>query len=451
MPDSNQNKKGLRISKLAELAGVSPPTIKHYLHEGLLPKPIKTGKTMSYYDPSCVERIKLIKKLQREKFLPLEMIRRIIDSGEVEGEEHEIGVILAKSDKLDPDSDPVTRDQVEERTGLSIKKINELEKKGLIFPTSGPGGKTYDSLDQKIIAIAKRREELGLPSEYSLETMILYRDAIKKAVLEDTRRFTAEILGKVPTDQALSLMREADDDLDRFVVMIRQKMMSAVGRDAIREMNGLKKSMLSMGFLPLRGSFPPDSYPKNVFNKILYHFCEGSFETVLTLLENIEDKRGLYFPAHVLAFLLTGKFEKALELTDKTKSDPGKDRLSAAAAALACLSVAVRTSGFSGPMYLVKQAQGYLERAEEIAGRPGTVDLLFRYVCGSIYALLPEVYGMREKGLVILAELETDLIKGAAVKGRLPAWFVAALEIEIYPEAIKKIRGLLAAQADNEE
>jgi DNA-binding transcriptional MerR regulator len=69
----------LRIGELARRTGVSRGTIQHYLREGLLPVPVKTGRTMAYYDPSCVDRILLIKDLQR-RYLPLGVIRQLVET-----------------------------------------------------------------------------------------------------------------------------------------------------------------------------------------------------------------------------------------------------------------------------------------------------------------------------------------------------------------------------------
>ena len=46
----------LRMRELAEAAGVSAGTIKHYLREGLLPEPVKTSRNMAYYPREFVER-----------------------------------------------------------------------------------------------------------------------------------------------------------------------------------------------------------------------------------------------------------------------------------------------------------------------------------------------------------------------------------------------------------
>ena len=67
------------MGELAEASGVSAGTIKHYLREGLLPEPVKTSRNMAYYPPEFVERIRLIKQLQEERFMPLKAIKHVLD------------------------------------------------------------------------------------------------------------------------------------------------------------------------------------------------------------------------------------------------------------------------------------------------------------------------------------------------------------------------------------
>ena len=69
----------LRMRELASASGVSAGTIKHYLREGLLPEPVKTSRNMAYYPPEFVERIRLIKQLQEERFMPLRVIKSMLD------------------------------------------------------------------------------------------------------------------------------------------------------------------------------------------------------------------------------------------------------------------------------------------------------------------------------------------------------------------------------------
>jgi DNA-binding transcriptional MerR regulator len=72
----------LRISELAERSGVSVATIKHYLREGLLGDDddvLRTSRNMAYYPVQFVERVRLIKRLQEERFMPLRVIREVLD------------------------------------------------------------------------------------------------------------------------------------------------------------------------------------------------------------------------------------------------------------------------------------------------------------------------------------------------------------------------------------
>ena len=72
----------LKMSELADASGVSAGTIKHYLREGLLGQGedvVRTSRNMAYYPPDFVERIRLIKQLQEERFMPLKAIRRVLE------------------------------------------------------------------------------------------------------------------------------------------------------------------------------------------------------------------------------------------------------------------------------------------------------------------------------------------------------------------------------------
>ena len=69
------------MSELAERSGVSAGTIKHYLREGLLGSEddvLRTSRNMAYYPEEFVERIRLIKRLQEERFMPLRVIREVV-------------------------------------------------------------------------------------------------------------------------------------------------------------------------------------------------------------------------------------------------------------------------------------------------------------------------------------------------------------------------------------
>jgi AcrR family transcriptional regulator len=68
--------KGLmKISELVRASGVPASTIRYYIWEGLLPRPIKTGKTRAYYTRAHLVGLAQIRKKQIENLKPLVVIK----------------------------------------------------------------------------------------------------------------------------------------------------------------------------------------------------------------------------------------------------------------------------------------------------------------------------------------------------------------------------------------
>jgi DNA-binding transcriptional MerR regulator len=122
----------LKISELAERAEVPVATVRHYLREGLLPEPVKTSRNMAYYPPEFVERIRTIKRLQEERFMPLRVIK---------------DTLLAERT---PEAELLERFKVPAR---ALKRLAEV---GVLSPDSDG----YSQADVRIVeAIARFRAE----------------------------------------------------------------------------------------------------------------------------------------------------------------------------------------------------------------------------------------------------------------------------------------------------
>ena len=65
------------LGELAGAAGVTPRTVRYYVQQGLIPSPGTRGPG-TRYDRSHLDRLQLIKRLQREH-LPLSEIRRRLE------------------------------------------------------------------------------------------------------------------------------------------------------------------------------------------------------------------------------------------------------------------------------------------------------------------------------------------------------------------------------------
>src|SRR5687768_1389900 len=124
----------LRMGELAEAAGVSAGTIKHYLREGLLPEPVKTSRNMAWYPREFVERVQLIKQLQEERFLPLKVIREVLaqDAGGAD----RLRALIDLEDRVleralsGQDSRGLSAREVRKRYGLPGEALERLEQLG---------------------------------------------------------------------------------------------------------------------------------------------------------------------------------------------------------------------------------------------------------------------------------------------------------------------------------
>ena len=60
-----QDGRGLRVSELAEAAGVAPDTVRYYERAGLLPAPARTASGYRAYDARALDRLRFIQGAQR--------------------------------------------------------------------------------------------------------------------------------------------------------------------------------------------------------------------------------------------------------------------------------------------------------------------------------------------------------------------------------------------------
>lgn len=78
-PTPGDSREWMRVRDLAEKAGVSRTTIHYYYREGLLPPPLKTGRTMALYTDVHLECLRFIRRLREERGLPIAAVRRELE------------------------------------------------------------------------------------------------------------------------------------------------------------------------------------------------------------------------------------------------------------------------------------------------------------------------------------------------------------------------------------
>jgi DNA-binding transcriptional MerR regulator len=134
---STRSPAGLKMNALASATGVPKSTILYYLSQGLLPEPHKTSRNMAYYDPACVERIKLIQQMQERQRLTLSEIKRCLDDTERGAE---LGVYLELNEEVFGSLEPrrlLDAQAFCRETGLNAGQLEDLLQAQLLLPLEG--------------------------------------------------------------------------------------------------------------------------------------------------------------------------------------------------------------------------------------------------------------------------------------------------------------------------
>jgi DNA-binding transcriptional MerR regulator len=208
----------LRMGELAEAAGVSAGTIKHYLREGLLPQPVKTSRNMAWYPRDFVERVQLIKQLQEERFLPLKVIKEVLL------EERVLERALTVQDKRG-----LSEREVLKRYSLPAEALDRLVKLGVLTPQEHGGSRRYGPDDVQIIEAVGRMRASGYSEAlgFTVRDTMIYKRHLEQLVREEVDVMMKRVAGEMDTEEAADLMERAVEPLRDLVAALRAKLLVA--------------------------------------------------------------------------------------------------------------------------------------------------------------------------------------------------------------------------------
>jgi DNA-binding transcriptional MerR regulator len=217
----------LKMSELAERSGVSAATIKHYLREGLLgtdEEVVRTSRNMAYYPLDFVERVRLIKRLQEERYMPLRVIRELIGSDpdraarmiELEDRILEQAIEARETGR-------VSRARIRETYEVPQIVLDRLEELGVLTPTA----RGYDADDVAIIEAISRFRAGGYEQAigFTVYDTLRYREALEPLVEEEVRVLLDRLAGKVDTDRAVAIISSGAEPLRELVGAMHSKLL----------------------------------------------------------------------------------------------------------------------------------------------------------------------------------------------------------------------------------
>jgi DNA-binding transcriptional MerR regulator len=221
---------GLKMSELASASGVSAGTIKHYLREGLLgtrEAVVRTSRNMAWYPPEFVERVRLIKRLQEERFMPLAVIREMLAEDPerlralVEVEDR----ILEAASAAAASRTRMSRDAVLARYDLPAVVLDRLEEIGVLTPAADG----YDADDVAIIEAVVRFRAGGYDEAigFTVYDTLRYREALAPLVQEEVRTLLDRLAGEVEVEQAVAIISSGREPLRELIGAMHSKLLLA--------------------------------------------------------------------------------------------------------------------------------------------------------------------------------------------------------------------------------
>lgn len=196
----------LKISELAERADVPVATVRHYLREGLLPEPVKTSRNMAYYPPEFADRIRLIKQLQEQRFMPLRVIRAALESAG--GDVERLRALAQAGDSLvdlalAPLGERVPKGELLARYAIPERALERLAEVGVLSPDEAG----FSQADARIVAAIAQFRDAG----WNETTGFGARDVARlkqglDAVVTDELELLLERFAALDPDRAAALL-----------------------------------------------------------------------------------------------------------------------------------------------------------------------------------------------------------------------------------------------------
>jgi DNA-binding transcriptional MerR regulator len=228
-PTTPQTAGLLKMRDLAERSGVSAGTIKHYLREGVLGDDtgiVRTSRNMAWYPPDFVERIQLVKRLQEERFMPLRVIKSVMDRGPeqaaalVEVEDR----IVERALEAQP-GERLSRTQVRERYGVPQNVLDRLAEIAVLTPDR----RGYDRNDVLIIEAISRFRASGYDEAlgFTVFDTLRYREALQPLVEVEVRTLLDRLAGEVPVERAAGIIASGAEPLRDLIGAMHAKLLLA--------------------------------------------------------------------------------------------------------------------------------------------------------------------------------------------------------------------------------
>jgi DNA-binding transcriptional MerR regulator len=186
----------LKMKELESRTGVSRESIRFYIREGILPQPEKPLKNVAHYNEDHVLRIRLIKKLQEEKFMPLGRIKALLKSVKFSelatmGNLAEFEFTFSSLVNGDVRSPDTSLDIFVQESNYSHQDLIQMHEMGIIHIKTEKAVEYIDSFDVSVLDKWHQIKTLGFEDKfgYDLNFLLQYVEAARKISIREVDQF----------------------------------------------------------------------------------------------------------------------------------------------------------------------------------------------------------------------------------------------------------------------
>ena len=188
---------------------------------------------MAYYDRGFVDRIRSIKELQRKRFLPLEVIKAILDHDEEVLSRKEIDTLLRLEGRFyedlhyAPGKDAVSREEARARYGIDAQLLEACIEAGILTPVRRSGRERFEGEDIALLESLRDIKRAGfddqlIPREVCLS---LYVESVDRLAREELKLFSRAVTGMVDTERLPEMAMAGVRLVEQFIVLLRRKLL----------------------------------------------------------------------------------------------------------------------------------------------------------------------------------------------------------------------------------
>lgn len=217
------------MKDLCELTGLDRQTIHFYITKGLVPEGHKTGRNMAYYGAEHLERIRLIRQLKHERFLPLDAIRAVLD-GEDGGFTPEQRALLVEvkdrvADVLRDTREPrrgsatlVAAEPLLRKHGVESDELRRMDELGLLNLIVRRGKPHVPPDDVWLIELWGGLRAAGFTAArgFRIDDLQLYAEQISELFQREVRALTPR-LARLPAAEVAELFRRGLPLINAFL------------------------------------------------------------------------------------------------------------------------------------------------------------------------------------------------------------------------------------------